>query len=494
MGSYDQAISLYEEIGLDLYRYAAYKGRLLCGRALGNNPAVGRDLTTLLALFEKYRSQILEEENRNSFFDAEQSVYDIAVEYEYEKHNDLAAFSHAESAHGRSLLDAVQSGARIEVTAAGPEMAFGQVSTPADLETVRQQMPPRLRVLMYSVLQTKLLIWSISHNEFSVIKKDVPADTLGRDVNAYVDALTRELSGSTASTNALAAKLFDTLLGPVVKTVKPDDVVCIIPDKFLHRLPFAALISPETGKYLVEEWPIFYAPSLNVLWRCSEAGRTKVPSERGIVLSVGNPSFDFTAHPDLSPLRAAEREARAVAELYSPFSSLLLGPQASKDSIIREMNSAEIIHFAGHYVVDGSSPLLSRMLLASRENPSEAVNQDHDLAAFEIVRQHLDHTSLVILSACQTGLDKYYESEGAVGLARTFIAAGVPLVVASQWAVDSDATASLMISFHRYRKSGFNTSESLRKAQVDMLRGRDEAYKSPYFWAAFLCAGGYSEY
>jgi CHAT domain-containing protein/tetratricopeptide (TPR) repeat protein len=493
VANYDQAISLYEEINLDLYRYAAYKGRLLCERALENDVAVRRDLTTLLALFEKYRSQIREEGNRNSFFDAEQSVYDIAVEYEYEKQNYLAALNHAEAAHGRSLLDAVQSGARIEVTSAGPEMTFGEISNPADLETIRQHMPPRLRVLMYTVLQRKLVIWTISHDEFSVVQKEVAADALGTDVNSYADALTRELSGPAASTTALATKLYDTLIGPIVKMIKPGDVVCIIPDKFLHRLPFAALISPPSGRYLVEDWAIFYAPSLNVLWHCSEAGRTKAPSGRGTVLSIGNPSFDFRAHPDLPPLRAAEREARAVAELYDP-SSPLIGLQASKDRIVREMNSAEIIHFAGHYVVDGSSPLLSKMLLASCEDQLDAENRDCDLAAFEIVRQQLAHTSLVILSACQTGLDKYYESEGAVGLAHAFIAAGVPLVVASQWPVDSDATANLMISFHRYRKSGLNTSESLRKAQTDMLRGRDEAYRSPYYWAAFLCAGGYVEY
>jgi CHAT domain-containing protein/tetratricopeptide (TPR) repeat protein len=492
VANYDHAISLYQEMELDLYRYAAYKGRLLCDRALGDDTAVGRDLATLLALFEKQRSKIREEENRNSFFDAEQGVYDIAVQYEYEKQNYFAALNHAEAAHGRSLLDAVHSGARIEITNAGPEVTFGEISTPAGLETVVDHMPRRLRVLMYTVLQKKLLIWSISHDEkLQVFEKEVPAEELGADVSSYVAALTKELSGRTESTNVLAGKLFERLLGPVVQTIKADDVVCIIPDKFLHRLPFAALISPATGKYLIEEWPIFYAPSLNTLWHFSEAGRTKAPSGRGTVLSIGNPSFSFKVHPDLLPLQSAEKEARAIAELYD-HSISLLGPQATKDRIIREMSSAEIIHFAGHYVVDGSTPLLSRMVLASHENESDEENRD--LAAFEIIRQRLDHTNLVILSACQTGLDKYYESEGAVGLARAFIAAGVPLVVASQWPVDSDATAKLMISFHRYRKSGFNTFESLRKAQADMLRGPDEAYRFPYYWAAFLCAGGYVEY
>ena len=65
---YAQAISLYEVMGLDLYRYAAYKGRLLCERALGNEGAVGRDLPTLLGLFEKHRSQIQEGGEPQQFF------------------------------------------------------------------------------------------------------------------------------------------------------------------------------------------------------------------------------------------------------------------------------------------------------------------------------------------------------------------------------------------------------------------------------------------
>lgn len=493
LANYGHAISTYEQIRLDLYRYAAYKGRLLCNLALGDNTATNRDLTTVLELFEKHRSQIFEEENRNSFFDAEQDVYDIAVDYEYEKHNYLVALNHAEASRSRSLLDAVESGVRLEIGSAGPEMTFRQVSTPADLETIRLHLPQGLRVFMYTVLQDKVLVWTISRDEFSVSEKDVAVDALSTDVNSYVQALTTERISPAATTTSLGAKLFETLIGPVVKTIKSGEVICVIPDKFLYRLPFAALISPDTGRYLVEQWAIFYAPSLNVLWHCTEAGRTKAPSGRAPILSIGNPAFDFEAHPNLPPLRSAEREARAISELYD-HSTLLLGPRASKDRIIREMNSAEIIHFAGHYVVDGSSPLLSKMLLASSETVPDAEDRDRDLAAFEIIRQRLDHTGLVVLSACQTGSDKYHESEGEVGLARAFIAAGVPLVVASKWPVDSDATANLMISFHRYRKSGFDTSESLRKAQADMLHGPDEAYRSPYYWAAFLSVGGYVEY
>jgi CHAT domain-containing protein/Flp pilus assembly protein TadD len=492
VANYDQAISSYEKTKVDLYRYAAYKGRLLCGRDLGDEAAIKRDLSTLLNLFEKQRSQIREEANRNSFFDAEQGVYDIAVEYEYEKANYVAAFNHTEASRSRSLLDAVKSGVRVARTSAGLEMSFGKVSKPVELEVVKQHMPPRLHVVMYTVLPTKLLIWTISRNNFQVAEKQISADALGIEVNSYVDALTTERSGSTASTIALGLKLFDTLLQPAVKTITSGDVVCIVPDKFLHRLPFDALISPE-NKYLVEATTIFYAPSLNVFWNCTKEHENKTASGRGTILSIGNPEFDAKTYPGLSPLGSAEREARSVSELYGS-SKPLLGREATKDRVKREMDSAEIIHFAGHYVIDESSPLLSKMLLAPSDSKADGRKQSGDLAAFEIVSKHLKFTNLVVLSACQTGIDKYYDSEGPVGLARAFLQAGVPMVVASQWPVDSDVTADLMISFHRHRRSGLNTLESLRQAQVDVLHGSDASRRTPYYWAAFLCTGGYTEF
>jgi len=493
---YDQAISLYEEMELDLYRYAAYKGRLLCARARGDATAVGRDLPLILRLFEEHRAQIREEMNRNSFFDVEQEVYDIAVEYEYERENYRVALDHAESARARSLLDAVQSGTRVEMTEAGPEVTLERVSTPDGLESVRQLMPHRLRVLMYTVLPTKLILWSISRDsqeQFTVDHKDVLADALDADVDAYVRALTTVRSGPARPAAALGVKLFESLLGPVANTIKPGDVVCIIPDKFLNRLPFAALISPEGGMYLVELTPIFYAPSLNVLSHCLKVGLENAASAPGTLLSIGNPTFDIRAHPDLQPLWAAEREAREIAALYQR-PVWLPGPKASKARVLRYMDSAEVVHFAGHYVVDESSPLLSKMLLAGGLGEHDSQEQDPDLSVFEIVRRRLGRTRLVVLSACQTGLDRYYAGEGPVGLARAFIEAGVPQVVASQWPVDSGATSELMINFHRYKHSGVGTPEALRKAQAEMLAGPDETRRLPYYWAAFLCAGGCAEY
>lgn len=82
-----------------------------------------------------------------------------------------------------------------------------------------------------------------------------------------------------------------------------------------------------------------------------------------------------------------------------------------------------------------------------------------------------------------------------MSLARAFIGAGVPLVVASLWPVDSAATKELMVSFHKHRhQEGASTVAALTKAQQDLLHGSSQLYRHPYYWAAFTVNGGASRF
>ena len=105
-------------------------------------------------------------------------------------------------------------------------------------------------------------------------------------------------------------------------------------------------------------------------------------------------------------------------------------------------------------------------------------------------------TRLVVLSACQTGVERVYQGEGPIGLARPFIASGVPLVVGSLWPVESETTADLMISFHKHRKQEhISTVEALRRAQLEIIQKQQQS-GSPknYHWAAFTVIGGYATF
>ncbi|HKV42031.1 MAG TPA: CHAT domain-containing protein, partial [Blastocatellia bacterium] len=212
-------------------------------------------------------------------------------------------------------------------------------------------------------------------------------------------------------------------------------------------------------------------------------------SER--VLAVGNPGFN-TQEFHVERLPEEEKEVQGIAGCYPGAVQPLVEGDATKERVKQEMELANVIHLASHYIVDENSPMLSKLLLApglhSSADGKEAAGV---LEAREIYGMHLASARLVVLSACQTGVERYYRGEGMIGMSRTFLAKRVPLVVASLWPADSEATALLMVNFHQYRAQGQSTVNALQQAQLDMLRNSpDNHYHQPYYWAAFMLIGG----
>jgi CHAT domain-containing protein len=260
----------------------------------------------------------------------------------------------------------------------------------------------------------------------------------------------------------------------------PGKPLCIIADKFLHQLAFAALVSAQ-GNYLLQDHLLFYAPSASILVVASENARRKAPAPQEQLLSVGDPDFDREENPGLPDLPDAEAEAQTVAEIY-PGSIRLGGREASKQNFLLNLETVEVVHFAGHFLSNPEAPGNSKLLLAGG-----------DLRSAELAPLKLPQLRLVVLSACETGYEGYNLSEGSTGIARTFLALGAPVVVATQWKVESAATRNLMIAFHRNRRQrGMSSAASLRQAQLDAL-SRPET-QPPFYWAAFSLFGGYTNY
>ena len=95
---------------------------------------------------------------------------------------------------------------------------------------------------------------------------------------------------------------------------------------------------------------------------------------------------------------------------------------------------------------------------------------------------------LVVLSACQTALGKDIRGEGLIGLARGFMYAGSPRVVASLWKVDDVATAELMkIFYQKMLKESMRPAAALRAAKIEMRKSK--RWNSSYYWAAFELQG-----
>jgi CHAT domain-containing protein len=263
----------------------------------------------------------------------------------------------------------------------------------------------------------------------------------------------------------------------------------------LTQIPFAALYSSETHRYLVEDHPLVVNPSASVMAQALAISGSKRAGMAESFLGVGNPRFSHQRFPDLPGLPSAEEEVMRVKPNY-PNAQILSRDEATESALNQRIGNFEIVHFATHVIVNEQFPLLSSIVLAeeNRRTPGDQGNRrgafDGSLQAFEIYQLKLAKTRLVLLSGCRSALGSYSRGEALSGLAQAFLAASVPSVIASLWDIDDESTSGLMRAFHyQYRVKHQNFSESLRQAQFALIHGADTRRRHPYYWAAFLLAG-----
>ena len=489
--AYDESSRRYEAINFAHYGYAAHKGKLLSYLALNDDAMAQQELQIVLSLFDKYREKILGTRQQNFFFDREQDTYDLAIDFTYFRIGDQRrAFDYSESSRARNLRELMHHGAQITEGADGMDLRASTQTTsprmPLTGREIQDQLPEQIQIVQYAVLEKKLLIWHVTRRGgLSWTSVDVESSKLGEAVvTALRHIVQRDEQGSSVSLKSL----YKLIIEPIREKLDPNLFLCFIPDKTLHYVPFGALMSDQSGHYLVQDYRLMTSPSATILIDLtSEAtARNSLKEER--LLAVGNPAFDRAANPNLKNLPGATGEVQEIARDYLP-RRILVGKQATRNSIIDELPRSNVAHFAAHYEVDPRSTLSSKLVLAS----DLTQDQRSGLSAGDIYEMNLERTRLVVLAGCKTGIEQQFGGEGPVGFARSFLVAGVPVVVASLWPVDSDATSQLMIAFHRFRRvDRLPTAQALMLAQQKIMTR--EYYRHPYYWAGFTVIGGYSDF
>ena len=328
---------------------------------------------------------------------------------------------------------------------------------------------------------------------------------LALDLRAYAINLgERELAQKAAEFRRLIAsrdpssadssrELYDLLIKPAEEQLKGTDTLCIVPDGSLWEVPFQALEAKD-NRYLLQSYASYYAPSLDVLTKMSKK-ESNSRSGSASLLAFGNPKLanEIASNvkavyrdESLAPLPEAETEVKALREIWGPSGSrVLIGADAGKKVFKAEAANYQIIHLATHGILDDGNPMYSRLMMARVESDPD---DDGFLEAREIMHLNLN-ANLVVLSACQTARGRIGAGEGVVGISWAFFLAGVPTTVVSQWKVESESTATLMINFHRHLKAtdGVSKAQALRQAALDLLK--DKSYQHPFYWAGFVMIG-----
>lgn len=472
ISDYDKALEFYAKIPQTTFNlYNVRKGKLLCLQTLNRSEEFQTELETVLTLSEENRHNIRKDSERQAFFANEQIIFDAAVIDALRRNDKNKAFEFSETSKARSLLDFVKADKPI----AELEKEFSAVAKPLTLEEIKSRMPENVQIVEYAILHDKLAVWVISKDNFEYSEKQISGVELEKKASdfrkAILDRQTKE------NLTEKARDLYEIL---IPKNLDSSKTICLIPDKSLNLIPFAALIS-ESGKYLIEDFSVFYSPSASVFVLASENAKSKETIRNESILSIGNPTFNRSENANLADLPQAEIEAKEIVKDY-PAKQIFTGEQATKDTFLNNLESAAVVHFAGHFVINDQSAANSKLLFAGEV-----------LRSFELSDKHLKNSKLAVLSACETGGEKIFKGEGAVGISRTFLAMGTPSVAASSWKVDSEATKNLMINFHKNRRQkNLSSVASLREAQLEMLKTQE--FNAPYFWSAFSLVGGFTNY
>jgi CHAT domain-containing protein/Flp pilus assembly protein TadD len=504
----EKLVSAAQEKRLPLVRVHLARADALLG---GKRPREARSsLEGAIDILEGYRANIASNEDRSYFLETSQTVFDRLITLNLqEAGREAEAFELSERARARALLDDISSDADGHGKAERPSIGLTRVEgrKPANLRAVQLLMPADLTLVEYSVTDRGTFIFLVSRTEFRVARSSANSALIDKLVNDYLSNLknpaTREDSQSRTELSRRARDLYNELIQPIGRLPKIGTRLCIVPDKSLHFLPFAALENSE-GTYLIKDYVLTYAPSASVLLRCSEQSVRRHRSGAEKILAVGNPRFDRKYFSELGDLPNAETEAVESAGFYAQ-REILTATAATRPSVLANLPDCDVAHFALHCLINNSSPWRAALVLSSTDpnklesasNPADrsarveqSLNETHEdelLPLADLSQVSLPRTKLVVLSACQTGLGRYFKGEGMVSLVRPFIASGVPTVVASLWSVDSQATYELMVRFHMERTTSHGgAGESLRAAQLNIMDG---TFQHPYYWAGFIAVG-----
>ena len=115
------------------------------------------------------------------------------------------------------------------------------------------------------------------------------------------------------------------------------------------------------------------------------------------------------------------------------------------------------------------------------------VVDDGILTPGEIASLNLN-AKIVILSACNTAVGQYENSESLSGLAESFIFAGAESLILSHWPVETEATSQLMQLFvNNLKTKKMPRAVAFQQAIIELKK--IEQFTHPLFWAGFSYYG-----
>ena len=442
----------------------------------GNPNAAERMYKTALTTFESARSQVKEETSQLPFLANATGIYDDYIHFLIQHGRPQEALAAADQSRARTLAQ------NLGVTSAKASFR------PATLDPRSIARKSGATLLFYWLGPRQSYLWAVTPSKVALFPLPARA-VLAARVRGYSRALL-DAEDPLESANADGRELYNLLVAPAARLIRPNTPVMILADGELSQLNFETLLapgpspnrsadpSPDPGQgpplhYWIDDATLLSAPSLAML----AAAKPARAAERSLLL-LGNP---VSASDDFPSLPLFAFEMSRIARHFDPGHVAVFSGQQASPAAYLSSNPARYayIHFVTHAVASSTDPLDSAIILSG----SPAGGGSFKLYARDIM-QHPIGARLVTISACNGIGTRSYAGEGLVGLSWAFLRAGAHSVIGALWEASDDSSPRLMDSLYAGLESGQNPAAALRQAKLTLLHAQGR-FSKPFYWAPF---------
>lgn len=361
-----------------------------------------------------------------------------------------------------------------------------------------EALPNGIAILAHHLSEKEILCIGFD-NEQLIIQFEPRTEEIDNSILKMRNALSdwnSILSNRKSSENTIknCAKLLSTaLLKPLVHLSSDPDHIVLMPNGSLHNIPFELLPTIDSDTLLIQKYDISYAYLFTSLPNAKMTGTKPLSfagfapkynkNDQGIAHqieeeTVMEDSKLLALRSGLIDIPEARKNVSTLAKKYNGIS--LIDDQATKENFISEAGKFDVLHLGMHSLLNEKTSSLSSLVFSG--------NDDNELYLREIQSMDIP-ASLVVLSACNTGVGRNIVGEGSFSLARAFFYAGAQSTLMSLWQVPDVQTSRLMQLFYANLEKGLDKSQALSQAKRDYLHTATVLESHPSFWSGFVLVG-----
>ncbi|MFD5748221.1 CHAT domain-containing protein [Streptomyces sp. NPDC127033] len=249
------------------------------------------------------------------------------------------------------------------------------------------------------------------------------------------------------------------------------DRILAWPHGALHYLPLPLC---RTGdRMIADDWTVTTIAGLEALTPAAGPVRPR----RTAVLASAHGGVPYGLHAE----PALEEHARQVAGAVG--TDAATGPAATRDRLLAELATADVVHLAVHGSLDQDAPWMHCLYLTPDRD------DDGRVFAYDFLAADLRGVRLVTLAACESALGRFDRADNVRGIPSALITAGAQAVVGCLWPVRPESATYFYHHLHHRIAYGTDPERAFREAQL-ATRARHPHYRD---WGAFTYLRGRSE-